>query len=281
MQIQRAIITAAGKHQRSLPLQTLVDRDGETKTALTIIIEEVLAAGIEEIAIVVAPGDAAAFADAVQGHAGRLTFIEQAKSLGYGHAVWSAKSFAGDEAFLLLVSDHLYVTNTEFGCAAQLVEMARQEDCSVSAVQSTHESQLPNYGAVGGRLVAGRRGLYDISDVLEKPSPTAAEQQLLVPGLRAGHYLCFFGMHVLTPAVMGMLDEQFANAESADGVHLSAILQNLSRREQYRAFEVSGRRFDIGEKYGLLNAQMAIALAGQDRDEILVKLVELLASEKH
>jgi len=281
MQIQRAIITAAGKNQRSLPLQTLVDRDGQTKTALSIIVEEVLSAGVEEIGVVIAPGDEAVFAEAVPGHSGRLSFIEQSEPLGYGHAVWSARGFAADEPFLLLVSDHLYVSNTEQGCAAQLVERARQEDCAVSAVQATHESLLPNYGAVGGRLVAGRRGLYDISEVMEKPSPTEAEQRLLVPGLRAGHYLCFFGMHVLTPAVMEILDERVSRAGGSGGVHLSAALQDLARREQCRAFEVSGRRYDIGEKYGLLNAQLAIALAGQDRDEILVRLVELLASERH
>ncbi len=280
MQIPRAIITAAGKHQRSLPLQTLVDRDGETKTALAILIEEVISAGVEEIGIVISPGDQAAFAEAAGGHGGRLSFIEQSEPLGYGHAVWSARDFAGNEAFLLLVSDHLYVSRDAAGCARQLVEIARQEDCAISAVQATHESHLPNYGAVGGRLVAGRRGVYEVSEVVEKPSPTEAEQRLLVPGLRAGHYLCFFGMHVLTPTVMELLEEQVTAAGHGGGVHLSATLRDLSRREQYRAFEVKGHRYDVGQKYGLLNAQLAIALAGQDRDDLLVKLVELLATEK-
>lgn len=257
-----------------------MDGDGESKTALAIIIEEIVSAGIEEIGIVISPGDQTAFAGAAGAHAGRLTFIEQSEPQGYGHAVWCAREFAGNEAFLLLVSDHLYVSSDSAGCARQLVEMARQEDCAVSAVQATHESHLPNYGAVGGRLVAGRRGLYDVSEVAEKPSPTEAEQRLLVPGLRAGHYLCFFGMHVLTPAVMEMLDREVSDSGREGGFHLSATLRNLSRREQYRAFEVKGHRYDVGQKYGLLNAQLAIALSGQDRDDLLVKLVELLATEK-
>ena len=278
MEVQRAIITAAGRNQRTLPLQTLVDRDGATKTALAIIIEEVLATGIERIGVVISPGDEDAYRAAAGNHANRLTFIEQSEPLGYGHAVWSAKEFVGDNAFLLLVSDHLYVSAGDDGCAKQLVDIACQEDCAVSAVQATHESKLPNYGAVGGRLVTGNRGLYDVSEVMEKPSPTAAEQNLLVPGLRAGHYLCFFGMHVLTPVVMEMLDADVQTA--GNGVHLSSALEKLSGREQYRAYEIQGRRYDIGEKYGLLTAQLAIALDGQDRDEVLVNLVDLLATEK-
>ena len=70
MEIKKAIITAAGKTQRTLPLQTLVDRDGVTKTALRILIEEVLSAGIEEICVVVCPGDQAAYAAAAGGRGG-------------------------------------------------------------------------------------------------------------------------------------------------------------------------------------------------------------------
>ena len=65
MEIRKAVITAAGKSQRQLPLQSLVDRDGQTKSALAIIIEEVLSAGIESIAVVISPGDSAAFRAAV------------------------------------------------------------------------------------------------------------------------------------------------------------------------------------------------------------------------
>ena len=110
MEIKKAIITAAGKGQRTLPLQTLVDRDGVTKTALRILIEEILAAGIEEICVVVSPGDQAAYAAAAGGQGKRLQFVEQTASLGYGHAVFCASEFAGTSAFLLLVGDHLYVS---------------------------------------------------------------------------------------------------------------------------------------------------------------------------
>lgn len=278
MEIKKAIITAAGKTQRTLPLQSLVDRDGVTKTALQIIVEEVLATGVEELCVVVSPGDQSAYAIAAGPCAQRIEFREQTVPLGYGHAIGCARDFAGSKPFLLLVGDHLYVSGADRRCAEQLVQVAGSEKCSVSAVQATHESKLPYYGAVGGRLSAGRQGLFEISEVIEKPTPTEAEQRLIVPGLRAGHYLCFFGMHVLTPAVMDLLAEDVARAGSAGGVHLTTALHQLVSRERYLACELQGRRYDIGVKYGLLAAQLALALDGRDRDEVLGNLVELLAT---
>lgn len=280
MEINKAIITAAGRAQRTLPLQTLVDRDGVQKTALAIIIEEILQAGVEEICVVVYPGDAPAYAAAAGKHAPALNFVEQASPMGYGHAVYCAHEFVGDEPFLLLVGDHLYLSQEAKGCAQQLVEIAAAESCSVSAVQATHESKLPYYGAVGGRLVAGKSRLYEVEDVLEKPTPTEAEQKLLVPGLRAGHYLCYFGMHVLTPTVMKALTEMAQASAEKTTLHLSTALARLAAAERYLAYEVRGRRFDIGVHYGLLIAQLALALDGKDRDEVLTSLVELLATTK-
>lgn len=277
MNVQKAVITAAGKQQRNLPLQTLVDRDGTPKTVLTLLIEEALSAGVESIGIVIQPGAQAAYASAAGPHVGRLTFIEQAEPLGYGHAVACARGFTGDAPFLLLVGDHVYVTLLDRGCARQLVEVAAREACSVSAVQATHESKLPYYGAVGGRRVASESGLYEVTEVLEKPTPTEAEQRLLVPGLRAGHYLCFFGLHVLTPGLMEQLAALLAQPSPTGSIHLSTALAVLAKRERYLAFETRGRRYDLGGKYGLLTAQFALALAGGERDEVLANLVEMLA----
>jgi UTP--glucose-1-phosphate uridylyltransferase len=277
MKITKALITAAAPNQRTLPLQTLVDRTGVPRTALAIIVEEALAAGIEKIGVVVQPGDQAAFAAAAGGHASRLEFLEQREARGFGHAVWCGREFVGNEPFLLLVGDHVYVSSIEAGCARQLVAVASREECSVSAVQATHESKLPYFGAVGGRRVAGQVGLYEVAEVLEKPTPTEAEQRLIVPGLRAGRYLCFFGMHVLTPGVVGLLDAGLAAIPEGKGFHLSTALAELVRRERYLAFEVAGSRYDIGGKYGLLTGQLALALSGGDREEVLGNLVDLLA----
>lgn len=277
MKITKAVITAADPGQRSLPLQTVVDQDGKTKAALHVIIQEALNAGVEEVAVVICPGDQAAYATAAGEYGSSLRFIEQQDPRGYGHAVACAQPFVSDEPFLLLVGDHLYVSDGDESCARQLVKVASAEDCIMSAVQATHESQLPYFGAVGGQLAGNQKGIYEISTVIEKPSPTEAEQKLLVPGLRMGHYLCFFGMHVLGPAVMDQLERELAEVDGK--VTLSTALQKLAGRERYLACELAGRRYDIGVRYGLLNAQLALALSSQDRAEVLRMLVGLLAEE--
>lgn len=279
MHITKALITAAGRRQRTLPLQTLLDRDGVEKSVLRILVEEVIAAGVDDIALVIRPGDEKAYADVAGEHAGRLHFIPQTEPLGYGHAVHCARDFVDGDSFLHLVGDHLYVSREGQGCAQRLVEVATRQGCAVSAVQATREHLLPYYGAVGGQRLAGRDDLYRIETVIEKPTPTQAEQQLSAPGLRAGHYLCFFGMHVLTPAVMEILGRLLAENSRA-GLPLSAALDELARREQYLALQQNAQRFDVGVKYGLLTAQMALALNGQDRDEVLARLLELLATRE-
>ena len=277
MNITKAVITAAGRGQRTLPLQTLIDSDGNEKSVLSILIEEVLRAGVEEICIVVRPGDEAAYAEEAGEHAGRLQFVAQDEPLGYGHAVYRAKSFAGDSPFLHLVGDHLYVSRGSDGCAQRLVEMAQRESCAVSAVQATRENLLPYFGAVGGQRVRELADAYRIETVLEKPTPTKAEQQLMVPGLRAGHYLCFFGMYVLTPAIFAILEEKIREAGASGGVTLTDALSQLAQREKYLALQMPDQRYDIGVRYGLTMAQMALALNGQDRDLFLSKMIELLA----
>jgi UTP--glucose-1-phosphate uridylyltransferase len=284
MRLKRAVITAAGRDEARLPLQRLVDRDGVTKTALEIIVEEAVAAGSDEVAVVVRPGDEAAFRAAAGNAPSKLALIAQPEPLGYGNAVKMAREFVGDEPFLHLVGDHLYVSTRPADggadgvvrCARQLVEVAEAESCAVSAVQPTRENMLPYFGTVGGRLVPQRKGLYEIDTVVEKPTPTRAEQELIVPGLRAGHYLCFFGMHVLTPAIYPILD---AIGDAGDR-QLSPALAKLASQERYLAYEIEGSRSNLGVTYGLLSAQLALGLSGKDRTEILAQLVELLARQR-
>jgi UTP--glucose-1-phosphate uridylyltransferase len=277
MKVRKALITAANPRQRSLPLQMLIDQQGESKSALQIVIEEAAAAGVEEFGVIVCPGDESAYAGASGALRDRVRFIVQRDPSGYGHAVLCGREFIGGETFLHLVGDHLHVAQGAISCARQLIGVAESEDAPVSAVQPTHESLLTAYGAVGGRLVGGDRPLYQIETVLEKPTPTVAEQQLLVPGLRAGYYLCFFGMHVLPPDVFELLDQQAATSPGRS-LGLSPALHALAGRRRYLAFNVAGRRYDIGATYGLLFAQLALTLAGRDRDRILTQLVELLAT---
>jgi UTP--glucose-1-phosphate uridylyltransferase len=277
MKVTKAVITAAGRGQRALPVQSLVDRDGVEKKALEIILDEAMDAGAEEVCLVIAPGDEPVYRAAAGAYAPRLSFVTQDEPLGYGHAVLCARSFTAGQPFLHLVSDHLYVARGPIRSAKQVAEVARTEGCAVSAVQPTREGVLRFYGAVGGRRVALRSDLYEIQRVLEKPTPSEAEQLLSVPGVRAGFYLCFFGVHVLTPLVMDVLVEQAARDREGRPLDLSGGLAELARRERYLALEVAGQRYNIGLKYGLLAAQLALALDGVDRERILALIVDLLA----
>jgi UTP--glucose-1-phosphate uridylyltransferase len=131
---------------------------------------------------------------------------------------------------------------------------------------------------VGARRITGTPGVYRVETVIEKPTSTEAEQKLLVPGLRSGHYLYFFGMHVLTPAFMEILAWQLAAAIEPRTVTLSTALDELSRHEQYLALENSQRRYDIGSRYGLLMAQMVLALSGHDREDVIYQVLEPVAN---
>ena len=276
MKVRKAVITAAARRERHIPVQSLVDQNGHERSILAVLVDQVVAANIEEVCVVVCPGDEAAYAKAAGDQAGRIRFIAQPEPLGYAHAIYCAREFAGNEPFLHLVGDHAYVRNGQQEFAATLVDAASRADCSVSAVQVTRESLLPYYGAVGGERVAGHSRLYRISTVYEKPDPTIAELDLRVSGLRAGFYLCFCGMHVLTPAAMEILGHVLATTERP-GLSLSAALARLARQEEYLALEATGMRINLGTRYGIFNAQLAFGLTGCGRAQILENLVEMLA----
>lgn len=279
MAIKKAVITAAAKAQRTLPLQTLIDRDGNEKSLLRILIEQSLAAGIENIAVVVFPGDEYSYEQSAGSYASSVAFVPQLVPRGYGHAIHCARSFTKDDPFLHIVGDHLYVSTSEIPSALRMVQLAQQERCSVSGVRLTRESLLSRFGTIGGRRVPQQDNIYRVETVIEKPTPTEAEQHLLVSGIRSGYYLCFSGIHVLTPSVMEILDRKLA-ADPAARVNLVDALVVLARQEQYLAIEDAGRRYDLGAPYGLLIAQLALALSGRNRGEVLTHMVELLADRE-
>lgn len=271
MKISKAVITAAGPDQRHLPLQSVTGLSGKSGTALQVLLDEVFAAGIDSVAVIVADGDTDVYQKAAGSHAEQVRFIEQPEPTGYGNAICQAADFLDGEPFLLMVSDHLYISSTDRSCVSQLLKAAEANSCSVSAVQATHESKLPFYGAVGGRKVPQASGLYEITTAIEKPSPTLAEQHLTVPGLRAAQYLCFFGMHALSARFISLL-------AGSDTQNVTRALRELAEAERYFAYEIEGQRFNLDEDNGLLIAQLALALNSPHRDSVLKSLVELLAT---
>ncbi len=309
MQVKKAVITAAGRGARQYPasdtvqkaMLPLVDCDGLTKPVLQIIAEEALDSGIEEICVVSAPGDEPYYRRHFQsyietlrsGFRGvqwaeeqasridellrRLRFAVQDEPLGYGHAVWCAREYAGRDPVLLLLGDHLYISKETRRCARQLLDLAESEACTVSAVQATREHLIHQYGTIQGKRQHGRPEVYSIDEVIEKPNPTTAELRLQVPGMRAGYYLCYFGMHVLTPGLFDILDEVVkTHGRDSGEIQLTSALNLLGRREKYLALETRGVRHNLGVKYGVVDAQIALALSGVDREEMLSGLLESL-----
>lgn len=280
MNLRKAVVTAASPAESHLPLQTLVDPEGLSRPALEILLDDLFAAGLEEAAVVICPGTREAYLRAAGPHGERLTLIEQSEPKGYGHAVWTAREFTGDDPFILLVGDHLFQSRRETSCVAQLLAVAATHSGCVSGVQPTHESQLRLYGTVGGHRVPASPSIVEVGNIVEKPTPTLAEQELFISGLRAGNYYCFFGIHALTPAVMKELDAQVGALAEGETLGLTPTLAKLARSEKYLAVEIDGQRFNIGERYGLLRAQLSLALAGPHRDEILTMLIETTANSR-
>ncbi len=279
MKIRKAIVTAAGPGQDALPLHVLVDRDGVEKTAIEMIIEEIDSAGIESVGVIINPGSANAYREAAGKYQDRLTFIEQSEAgAGYGQAILSGKEFIGDEPFLHMVGDHLCFSKTPKRCAMQLCEVASKQGCMVSAVQATRESLLPQFGTIGGIRTNDLERVIEVKRVIEKPTPTQAEQELTIAGFRSGTYLCFFGMHVLMPTIFSRLQELIG--QNPGPLPLTEGLQAALLRERYLAYEIDGYRYNIGVKYGLLQCQLALGLSGVDRDRILTQLIELLGTHR-
>ncbi len=310
MRTRKAVITAAGRGARLFPaadtvqksMYPIVDRDGMTKPVIQVIAEEALDSGIEELCVVCAPGDEEAYIrqftmlrDTLAGRAersglakqyaervgvllDRLSFAVQEQPLGYGHAVYCAKDFVGREPFLLLLNDHLYVSDVAAKRSAQqLLELADREECAVIGVRETREHMIGRYGTVTGKRLPSETGVYQVERLLEKPSLSQAELSLMTAGLRAGHYLCVFGMYVLPHTIFRILEEQMEREDpEGQGHQLTSSLQELARSEKCLALEIRGRRYDIESRFGMLEAQLALSLAGNDRDEVLATVVEVL-----
>jgi UTP--glucose-1-phosphate uridylyltransferase len=310
MNLKKAVITAAARGERLYPVADtvqkamlpIVDTDGINKPVIQIIAEEAIRSGIEEIGVICAPGDEKRYVESfrslqatlskaykrdwaqlqaanIKDLLDRMSFIVQDEPKGYGHAVYQAKNFVNNEPFLLLLGDYLYVSDIKNKrCAQQLIELAVTEECSVSAVNPTIEHMISKYGTLTGKSLLNYKGVYQIEKIIEKPSVSKAELELQTPGLRAGYYLCFFGMHVFKASLFDLLSESIENAKNTQNILLTPVLETLAQNDKYLALEMKGNRFDTSKKLGLMEAQMALGLSGQMRDEMLSSVIQILAN---
>lgn len=312
--VRKAVITAAGRGTRQYPASSaiqkemfpLVDRDGLTKPVIQIIGEEALDSGIEEICIVTTPGaeqayrdyfrrldsrDAGAFggkdwamlqSEKLAAFGQRLHFAEQDSPQGFGHAVYQAKDFVGGDPFLLLLGDHVYISNNKDRCARQLIGVYEQHLLdAVTAVQPTLERHLHLFGTIQGEPIDPARGIYRAGPIVEKPSIEEARKHLVTPGLAAGNYLAHFGMHVFSPRIFDSLEQLIAtNRRHNSEIQLTAAQEHLRQQtDKYWVLEAQGQRYDTGIPYGLMETQLALGLNGIHRTEMCESIARILATQ--
>ena len=312
--VRKAVITAAGRGTRQYPASTavqkemfpLVDRDGLTKPVIQIIGEEAIESGIEEICIITQPGEADLYrnyfkrfddemvksfrgkdwaileSEKLQAFGERLSFAEQHTPDGFGHAVYQAREFVGSEPFLLMLGDHVYVSDTKERCARQIIKVYEQYMLdTVTAVQPTLERLIYLVGVVKGVPVDQNKGIYKAEAIVEKPSVEVAREKLVTAGLPAGNYLAHFGMHVFSPRIFDSLEYLIKNnIREKNEIQLTAAQEHLRQNsEKYWCVDVAGQRYDTGIPYGLMETQLALALNGVHRTEICEAIARILAMQ--
>ena len=278
--VRRAVIPIAGLGTRHFPashavkkeLYPVVDADGIARALFHYHLIELDAAGIEEVCIIVQPGEDevvrnylrgpdAAYLRRLEKHpallreaeemkkfSARVKFAVQREQEGYGHAVFQTKSFANGEMVLLGLGDHLF-RGKPVSPYRELAGMAKTSNGkSVSGVNRISANELKGYGTIAGKRRADNPRLIDVSLIIEKPAVAVAQEKLLVNELPAGTWLGWFGMHLLAPSIYEILDEMICDNIRDNGEFQLTRAQEIQRqREGYLALEMmEAERFDFG-----------------------------------
>ena len=197
----------------------------------------------------------------------RITYVEQPSPEGFGHAVFQAKDFAGGDPFVLLLGDHVYtVPEGEKRVVRQLADAYDATGGSVTGVRYEPESGVSVTGIIKGVPKSG--GLYAIERLQEKPTLDEV-RELTTPGVRAGHYLGHFGVHLFTSAIfdaLGGLIER--NLRVKNEFQLTSGQEDLlASGATYHALLVNGERWDIGMPDEYLKTLTALGRRGPYREE--------------
>ena len=277
--IRKAIIPVAGYGTRMFPatkvikkeLLPVVDKDGIIKPALLILLQEIERAGIEEIGLIINPEDQADFDRlfkrdlaldhyrklprklreinvAIQQLGQKITYIYQEEQLGFGHAVYQAHDFAGDDAVLMLLGDHIYSTANAKNCTEQLLEAYESSGQLTIALDEISVDRTMYYGTVTGQFIDGEERRMQISDIVEKPTAEYAEAHLGVRGKKGeARYYCVFGQYVLTPQTFELLGRNIREGRKAGSEYeLTSVLREICMTDGMTGYRVDGKRYDIG-----------------------------------
>jgi UTP--glucose-1-phosphate uridylyltransferase len=250
----------------------VVGPDGIARALFHYHLLELEAAGIEEICIIVQPGEDALVrnylrgpdddylkrlekypallreAEQMRGFAERVTFAFQEQQEGYGHAIFQTKSFADGEMVLLGLGDHLF-RGQPVSPYRELADLAKiSGGKSASAVNRITAEQLKGYGTIAGMRRAENSRLIDVSLIIEKPAVALAREKLHVNDLPPETWLGWFGMHLLAPGIYEILGEMIRDNVRDNGEFQLTRAQEIQRqREGYLALEmINAQRFDFG-----------------------------------
>ena len=268
--IRKAIIPAAGLGTRFLPATKAQPKEMlpiVDKPTLQYIIEECVASGIEEILIITGRNK-----KSIEDHFDRsvelemeleksgkqemlkmvreisdmvnIHFIRQKEPRGLGHAILCAKTFVGNEPFAVLLGDDV-VYNDEKPCLKQLMDCYAEYKTSVLGVQTVDPNDVNKYGIVGGIHIEDR--VYKVKELVEKPSVEEAPSNVAI-----------LGRYIITPRIFEILEE--TKPGKGNEIQLTDALLQLVKEEAMYAYDFEGRRYDVGDKLGFLQATVEYAL---------------------
>ncbi len=298
--IRKAIIPIAGYGTRLFPstkavpkaLFPIIAQDGFAKPVIQLIIEEALTAGVEAVCLVAQPqqvepiadyfsgtvaeairekAELAAQADRLAEIGERLHFAIQAEPKGFGHAIYCAKDFAAGEPVIILLGDHLYISESDISCAKQLVDVYEAVGQSVTSLDLCPESELSVNGIVHGNPAVKSSRLYTLTQIAEKPTVDFAQEHLRVEGIPEQQYLCNFGIDLLTPLLFDILDYNYNHQILTHGeIQLRDAMTEMIRQEGMYGYRVAGKRYDTGNPQELLRTVYAFGLQSPYRKVLVL-----------
>jgi UTP--glucose-1-phosphate uridylyltransferase len=268
--VRKAVIPAAGLGTRFLPVTKSVPKEIlpiVDKPTIQYIVEEIVASGITDILIITGRNKdiiinhfdhvpELEFNLRMKGKDAELKMVEditemaniytirQGEAKGLGHAVLCAREFVGDEPFAVVLGDDI-VYNAENPALKQMVDVYDKYQASVIGVQTVPDDQVDKYGIVSGEAMTDY--VYKVRDLVEKPSVDEAPSNLAI-----------LGRYIITPEIFEILEHTGRGAGGE--IQLTDGLKKLARRQEMVAYDFAGRRYDVGDKLGFLEATVEYGL---------------------
>jgi UTP--glucose-1-phosphate uridylyltransferase len=269
MKVKKAVIPAAGFGTRFLPATKVVPKELlpiVDKPTIQYIMEEVAAAGIEEV-ILITGREKGSIEDhfdtstELENHLRKkrrvgllrmvqnisemvtLVSVRQKEPLGLGHAILCAKRAVGEEPFAVLLGDDLI--DAETPCIRQMIDVYQKMDGALVAIQKVPKTETHLYGIIKGKRVSDR--VYRIEEMVEKPKQGTAPSNLAI-----------IGRYILPPSIFSILEK--VTPDSRGEIQLTDGLKELSRRVPVFGYEFIGDRYDAGDKLGYLQANISLGL---------------------